>query len=107
MLRKWNWFQHRSGPGFWNAMNLMRFVTNTMKQLFSAGGIILLGVIAASAVDPIFINDNPVVSPPDNAPVIDATAWVNRAPFNVTTLSGFITVPFESRDTLFFPNPSI
>src|SRR5438105_5084884 len=78
-----------------------------MKQLLIAGWLSLVNVLAASAADPIFINDNPVISPPDNAPVINATAWVNRAPFDITILSGFNhPLPFESQNTRFFTNTS-
>src|SRR5437867_1730330 len=79
------------------------FWSKTMKQLLICGCAALLGLLPARAVDPIFCNDNSITSPPDNAPVIDAYAWCNRAPFNITTPTG---LPFESQHTLHFTNTS-
>ena len=88
-------------------MSLSSF-TKTMKQLLLLGCLSLFGGLTAAAVDPAFYNDSPITSPPDNAPVIDAYIWVNRAPFSVTTQSGFgLPLPYESQHTLFFTNTSI
>src|SRR5205085_5950515 len=76
-----------------------------MKQLLIAGWLSLLGILIASAADPIFESDTPVNSPPDDAPAIDAIAWVNTSTFNITTVAGGgLPLPFESQNTLFFTN---
>ena len=80
--------------------------SRNMKERFLQGCFGLLSVLTVSAAtSPIFINDATVNSPPDPAPAIDATAWVNRAPFNISAVNGSaIPLPFESQNTLFFTN---
>jgi hypothetical protein len=69
-----------------------------MKRKFCFGvTVTALAWGASAATLPIYINDSPVFGPP--APLIDATIWVNRAPFNV-----FQTVPYDSLNTFFFTN---
>lgn len=59
----------------------------------------------SAATIPIYVNNSPVNSPPDPAPQIDATAFVNRSIFNVN--SSFIgTIPYQTFNTLFFTNTS-
>src|SRR6266576_1810876 len=77
-----------------------------MKQFLLQGWFGLLSALAVTAAtSPIFINDSAVNSPPDPTPTIDATAWLNRAIFNVSPLTASsVPVPFESHNTLFFTN---
>src|SRR5437867_2955931 len=78
----------------------------TMKPLLLSIWFSLYGALMLSAdTSPIFINDAAVFSPPDETPAIDATAWVNRSIFNITTVNGSgLPLPFESQNTLFFTN---
>src|SRR5438876_513287 len=83
----------------------INFMRRNIKQFLFAAGLSLVSALSAAAADPIFINDAAINSPPDEVPVIDAIAWVNRSTFNVTTFSGFgIPLAFESQHTLFFTN---
>src|SRR5439155_2361654 len=57
---------------------------------------------------PIYINSSPLLAPPAIAPQIDATIWVNRSTFDVTTVSSFnLPIPFGSQNTLFFTNETL
>ena len=70
-----------------------------------AGFGVLLTVNALTATLPIYVNNSPVISPPQLAPQIDATIWANRSIFNVTTIGSFGSpIPYESINTLFFTN---
>ncbi len=76
-----------------------------MKQLLISAWLSLSSVLAASAADRIFINDAAIVSPPDQAPVIDAISWLNRGLFSITSPSLLgIPLAYESQHTLFFTN---
>ncbi len=76
-----------------------------MKQFLVSGWLIVASALSAPAADPIFINDTPITSPPDDVPAIDATAWLNRSTFDVTTSSGGgLPLPFEAQNNLFFTN---
>src|SRR5438045_3621199 len=75
-----------------------------MKQFLISVWLSLFSVLGAWAADPIFINDSAINSPPDTAPVIDAVAWINRAVFNLITVSSGIPLAYESQHTLFFTN---
>jgi hypothetical protein len=61
------------------------------------------GLAGWSATAPIYINNSPVQSPPDIAPQIDATAFVNRSVFSIGTFS-LEPLPYETLNTLFFTN---
>src|SRR5262245_58096143 len=67
---------------------------------------LLLGAVMTSpaATLNLYINSAPVVAPPMTPPQIDARAWVNRAPFGITNISGSTPRPCESQSTLFFTN---
>lgn len=56
-----------------------------------------------SATAPTYINSSPLSSPPSPAPVIDARAWINEAPFSVAS-PNLSPIPFESKNTLNFTN---
>src|SRR5258708_810376 len=73
-------------------------LTKSMKQLLTTGGLSLFAVLAALAADPIYINDRGI-NPGDVPPNIDAIGWLNRAAFNIST-----TLPYETKDTLYFTN---
>src|SRR5438093_693890 len=76
-----------------------------MKRSLITGCLSLFSALTVSAVDPIFFNYTDLISPPANAPVINAYAWVNAATFNVTTVNGSgLPLPYESQNTLFFTN---
>src|ERR1051326_939970 len=79
---------------------------SNMKQLFITGWLSLFSGLGAFAdTAPIFINNTPTTSPPDETPAIDATAWVNHALFDITAVNGSgIPLPYESQNTLFFTN---
>src|ERR1043166_3063442 len=76
-----------------------------MKRSLIIGFLSLCSALTVSAADAYFFNDTDLVSPPANAPVINAYAWVNRALFDVTTVNGSgLELPYESQNTLFFTN---
>lgn len=84
-----------------------------MKQFLIVGWLSLMSALVApaatntNAVCSLFINNNAINSPPDNAPVINACAWLNAAPFTNFNVSGTsIPLPFESQNTRFFTNDS-
>src|SRR5436190_1741856 len=85
---------------------IMASLAKRMKQLLLAAWLGLLTALPLFAdTAPIFINDIPITSPPDDAPAIDATAWVNRAPFSVSAVNGSgIPLPFEAQNCLLFTN---
>src|SRR5436190_17282099 len=64
----------------------------------------LLSVFSISAANvPLYINSSRVVSPPDPAPQIDATTFVNQAYFEVDDFS-ISPLPYETTRTLNFRN---
>jgi hypothetical protein len=56
-----------------------------------------------AATVPLYINNSAVNSPPDPAPQIDATAFLNRSIFNVNA-PFFGTIPYQTLNTRFFTN---
>ncbi len=64
---------------------------------------LLLGGLATaqSATIPLYINSTPLSSPPTPAPIIDARVWVNRALFDITSLT---SIPFEAYNNVLFTN---
>ena len=56
-----------------------------------------------AATLPQYVSSSPLVSPPATAPIIDARVWVNKALFNVSTLSG---LPYEAYNNSAFTNSS-
>lgn len=50
------------------------------------GGLWLAGGVAASASQPLYENNAPVISPPQVAPQVDAAAFVNRSEFSLSYL---------------------
>jgi hypothetical protein len=72
-----------------------------IRILIYAGLTMLSGGLAGAATVALHINSSPLNSPPQPAPVIDATAFVNQSIFNVTTASG---LPFQTLNTLCFTN---
>jgi hypothetical protein len=62
---------------------------------------------AAAATQPIYINNSPVqvVAPPQSAPQIDATAFLNRSLFQVNDVY-FTRLPYQTFNTRFFTNTS-
>src|SRR5256885_6805572 len=65
-----------------------------------------LAVAAApSATQPIYINTSPVhiVTPPQMAPQIDATAFVNQSEFEINDIY-FSGLPYQTFNTRFFTN---
>jgi hypothetical protein len=62
-----------------------------MKRFFNSlsAGLLSFALVhsAAAETSPIFINNSPMFAPPDIAPQVDATAFVNRSQFTVN--SGF------------------
>ena len=73
-----------------------------MIRIFIYAGLTMLSSwLAGAATVAIHVNGSPLNSPPQPAPVIDATAFVNQSIFNVTTSSG---LPFQTLNTLCFTN---
>src|SRR3954471_13994260 len=65
----------------------------------------VLGAVAAT--QPIYINNSPVqvIPPPQMAPQIDATAFVNRSLFQINDVY-FTRLPYQTFNTRFFTNTS-
>lgn len=61
-------------------------------------------IAAFAGTQPLYINNSPVMSPPDLAPQIDATAFVNRSKFSISNF--FSALPYQTLNTLFFTNTS-
>src|SRR6267142_1377228 len=77
-----------------------------MKVRFILLSAILLSVFSVSAATvPLYINSSDVTSPPDPAPQIDATTFVNQAYFEVDDFS-LNPLPYETTRTLNFRNDS-
>src|SRR5688572_5246444 len=71
-----------------------------MKKLFAWIGCMGLGIAAGwAATSPIYINNSPLVGLP---PQIDATAFLNRSTFDVTT-----TLPFVAQHVLYWTNNGV
>ncbi len=71
-----------------------------MKPLLAAAALSLCGTLTlVAATAPIFINDAPVQSPPAFLAPIDATSFLNRSIFSVST-----TLPFETQNTVYYTN---
>jgi hypothetical protein len=66
-----------------------------------------VAIAALAATQPIYINNSPVhvITPPQMAPTIDATAFVNRSEFEVNDIY-FSGLPYQTFNTLFFTNAS-
>jgi hypothetical protein len=62
---------------------------------------------AVAATQPIYINNSPlqVIAPPQMAPQIDATAFVNRSLFQINDIY-FTGLPYQTFNTRFFTNTS-
>jgi len=86
-------------------------------KFFSILAACLVSALTASAAAPprnIYVNNSPVTSPPDRAPTINATRFVNRSDFFITnsffstliggTFFGFRVLPYETLNTQFFTN---
>jgi len=65
--------------------------------------LVVAGAVGA-ATSPIYVSDSPVIAPPDIAPQIDATAFVNRSTFSVSSALLITPLPYETDNTLFFTN---
>src|SRR2546429_6866063 len=75
-----------------------------MRQSVIAAVCIFASAIASNAATvPLYVNSSPVHSPPDAAPTIDATAFVNQSIFEIndTTFSG---LPYQIYNTVNFTN---
>src|SRR5688572_5844074 len=59
------------------------------------------GLVVRAATLARYVNSSPVNSPPQPAPQIDATEFINASTFNVITPSG---LPYQTLNTLFFEN---
>src|SRR5687767_12001016 len=75
----------------------------SMKQLLP----VFLSVFSAFALlaetSPGYTNNAPMISPPDIAPQIDATRFVNRSIFEVNNYSGSL-LNYDFQNTLYFEN---
>ncbi len=74
---------------------MRRFWTGLILSLLTCGRLL-------AGTSPIYINNSPLQVPPDIPPQIDATAFLNQSLFSVNTGEG--TVPYQTRNTLFFTN---
>lgn len=75
---------------------------SSMKRTLCWTMLLLAGIAGGRAATiPLFINNNPLNSPPTPAPVIDARAWVNQAAFNIFNIN---QSPFEAYNNAFFTN---
>jgi hypothetical protein len=76
-------------------------IISSRKRVFGVAAIGLTAVFGAPAAPlPIYINNAPFISPPQQTN-INAVAWLNRAYFNVFSSTA---LPFESQNTRFFTN---
>ena len=81
-------------------MDISPIISSVKRNLCIAVGLLAATFAVPAATLPIFVNNAPFISPPQQTN-INAKAWLNRAYFNVTTPTG---LPFESLNTRFFTN---
>jgi hypothetical protein len=81
-------------------MDISQITLPLRRTIGSAAALLAMALGASAATLPIYINNAPFFSPPQYTN-IDARAWLNRAYFQVTPVTG---VPFESMNTRFFTN---
>jgi hypothetical protein len=81
-------------------MDISQITLPRKRKLWAAVAFLAAAFGASSATLPIYVNNAPFISPPQQTN-IDAQAWFNRAYFSVATLTG---LPFESLNTRFFTN---
>src|SRR6185295_8010339 len=78
-----------------------------IRQLLFGVCALICSLSCRAATVPIYINNAPVqiLFPPDTAPQIDATAFVNRSTFQINDIY-FTQLPYHTFNTRFFTNTS-